>query len=83
MPRCDRREAQPGLAFYGRDYYEQRFSPLDQINDERRPARPRLAARDRHRARPRSDAARRRRRDVCDRIVERDDAIDARTGKQP
>ena len=45
------------------DLDEQRFSPLDQINDQqRRPARPRLVRRPRHRPRHGSDAARRRRR---------------------
>ncbi len=35
---------------HGRTYDEQRYSPLDQINDaQRRPARPRLVARPRHR----------------------------------
>ena len=51
---------------HGRTYSEQRFSPLKQINTEqRRAARPRLVADlEPHRARPRSDADRRRRRDV-------------------
>ena len=57
---------------YGRDYYEQRFSPLDQINDKN-VAQLGLAWQfeTATQPRPRSDAARRRRRDVRDRIVER------------
>ena len=57
---------------YGRDYYEQRFSPLDQINDKN-VAQLGLAWQFEtgDQPRPRSDAARRRRRDVHDRIVER------------
>ena len=69
---------------YGRDYYEQRFSPLDQINDRQR----RASSAWRGSSRPRPTAASRRRRSSIDGVMYATGswsvtyAIDARTGKQ-
>ena len=68
----------------GRTYSEQRFSPLKQIDASNvKQARRRLGIPHRHRARPRGDADRRRRRHV--RHAARGArcwALDAKTGKQ-
>ena len=66
------RGAQPGLAVVRPRLLRAALQPArsDQ-RQERRPARARVAVRDGDRPRPRGHAARRRRRDVHDRIVER------------
>ena len=66
------RGAQPGLAVLRPRLLRAAIQPArsDQ-RQERRAARARVAVRDGDQSRPRGDAARRRRRDVCDRIVER------------
>ena len=70
---CAPRPSEPASWLtYGGTYAEQRYSPLAQIDETNvAHARPRLRLRDEHHARPRGDAARRRRRDLHDRLLER------------
>ncbi len=65
--------AQPGLAVVRPRLLRAALQPAHRDQrQQRREARARVAVRDRNRTRARGDAARDRRRDVCDRIVERD-----------